>query len=56
MCTRAEGKVIRDTYLVYKDGKLVEPKDRKALDVLADAHLVEYRYTKDGIFAQAVRF
>ena len=56
MRTRAEGKILRDTYLAYKDGKLIEPEDRSALDALADAHLVEYFYTRDGIVARAVRF
>ena len=56
MRTRAEGKILKDTYLAYKDGKLIEPKDRSALDALADAYLVEYFYTRDGIVARAVRF
>lgn len=56
MCTREEGKVIRQTYLKYKDGHLIDSEDRKILDILADAHRIEYRYTEDGIFAQAVRF
>ena len=56
MRTRAEGKILKDTYLAYKDGKLIEPGDRSALDALADAHLVEYFYTRDSIVARAVRF
>lgn len=56
MRTRAEGRILKDTYLAYKDGKLIEPGDRSALDALADAHLVEYLYTRDGIVARAVRF
>lgn len=56
MCTRAEGRTIRETYLDYKDGKLVDDKDRRVLDILVDAHRIEYRYTEKGIFAQAVRF
>ena len=36
--------------------KLIEPEDRSALDALADAYLVEYFYTRDGIVARAVRF
>lgn len=56
MRTGSEGKILRDTYLAYKDGKLIEPGDRSALDALVDAHLVEYFYTKDGIVARAVRF
>lgn len=56
MCTRAEGEIIRETYLDYKDGKLVNDKDRRVLDILVDAHRIEYHYTKNGIFAQAVKF
>lgn len=56
MCTRAEGEAIKQTYLKYKDGRLIDPEDDDILTILSDAHRIEYRYTKDGIFAQAVKF
>lgn len=56
MRTGSEGKILRVTYLAYKDGKLIEPGDCSVLDALANAYLIEYLYTKDGIVARAVRF
>ncbi len=55
MCTRAEGEAIRRAYLKYENGRLIDPEDDDILTILSDAHRIEFRYTKDGIFAQAVR-
>jgi len=56
MCTGAKGEAIRQTYLKYRDWRLIEPEDDDILTILSDAHRIEFFYSKDGILARAIRF
>ena len=56
MCTREEGKTLRDTFEKYAVERRVDPKDMRFLDALADARRIEFLYRKDGIYARQVVF
>ena len=56
MCTREEGKALRDTFEKYAVERRVDPEDMRLLDVLADARRIEFLYRKDGIYARQVVF
>ena len=56
MCTREEGRALRDTFEKYALERRVDPEDMRFLDVLADSRRIEFLYRKDGIYARQVVF
>ena len=56
MCTREEGRALRDAFEKYAVERRVDPEDMRFLDVLADARRIEFLYRKDGIYARQVVF
>ena len=54
MCTREEGKALRDTFEKYAVERRVDPEDMRFLDVLADARRIELLYREDGSYARQV--
>ena len=54
MCTREEGKALRDTFEKYAVERRIDPEDMRFLDVLADARRIELLYREDGIYARQV--
>lgn len=54
MHRRVEGERLKSVYEKYKDGRKVEIEDLDALDALAYAHLIEYRYQGNEIYTVPV--
>ena len=54
MCTREQGKTIRETYLKYKGGKAVDKEDLEVLDILSDASRIEFYFKNGVVYAKAV--
>lgn len=54
MCTRGEGEKLRAVCQKYRNGGKVDFEDLPYLDVIADGHLIEYRYDKDGMYVVPV--